>query len=184
MYVHNSSEKNSSNRLATARLGALAYGSPMQMHDSVTVHMKATPEAIWALVSDVTKIGRYSPETLEAEWLDGATGPAVGAKFRGHVKRNGRGPMYWTKCVVTASEPGREFAFGVGAPGKPLNVWSYQLAAAGDGTDVTESFSLTPTALLRLYWTLLGWSRGKTNRRGMQQTLQRIKAEVEASSTT
>ena len=48
------------------------------MHDSVTVHMDAPPEKVWALVSDVTQIGRFSPETFEAEWLDGATGPAVG----------------------------------------------------------------------------------------------------------
>ena len=47
----------------------MAYGA--LMHDSVTVYMAATPEQIWQLVSDVTKIGRYSPETFEAEWLDG-----------------------------------------------------------------------------------------------------------------
>jgi len=149
------------------------------MHDSVTVHMAASPEKVWDLVSDVTKIGRYSPETFEAEWLEGATGPAVGAKFRGHVKRNGRGPTYWTTCTVTTAEPGRAFAFGVGPSDKPLNVWSYELVASGDGTDVTESFNLSPTFPLRLYWAVLGWSRGKTNRRGMQTTLERIKAEVE-----
>ena len=42
------------------------------MHDSVTVHMAAPADEIWDLLSDVTKIGRYSPETFEAEWLDGA----------------------------------------------------------------------------------------------------------------
>ena len=47
------------------------------MHDSVTVHMSATPDKVWGLVSDVTKTGQFSPETYEAEWLDGATGPAV-----------------------------------------------------------------------------------------------------------
>jgi hypothetical protein len=149
------------------------------MHDSVTVHMTATPEKIWALVSDVTKIGRYSPETFEAEWLEGATGPAVGAKFRGHVKRNQKGPTYWTTCTVTASEPGREFAFGVGPADKPLNVWRYELSPSGDGTEVTESFTLAQTVPLRLYWAVLGWARGKTNRNGMQTTLERIKAEVE-----
>ncbi|HEV7524459.1 MAG TPA: SRPBCC family protein, partial [Acidimicrobiia bacterium] len=41
------------------------------MQDSVTVHMSAPADKIWDLVSDVTKIGRYSPETFEAEWLDG-----------------------------------------------------------------------------------------------------------------
>ncbi|CAB4621330.1 unannotated protein [freshwater metagenome] len=50
---------------------------------------------------------------------------------------------------------------------------------AGDGTDVTEFFALTPNLLMRVYWTLLGWTRGKTNRAGMRTTLDRIKAVVE-----
>jgi uncharacterized protein YndB with AHSA1/START domain len=151
------------------------------MHDSVTVYMSAPPEKIWDLVSDVTKIGRYSPETFEGEWLDGATGPAVGARFRGHVKRNGVGPIYWTSASVTACEPGRVFEFGVGKPGKALNTWRYELTPNGDGTDVTESFRLTDQLGLKLYWTLWGWSRGKVNRKGMQTTLERIKAEVEST---
>ncbi len=149
------------------------------MRGSVTVHMDAPPERIWDLVSDVTKIGRYSPETFEAEWLDGATGPAVGARFRGHVKRNGKGPVYWTTCTVMASEPGREFAFGVGPGTKPINVWRYRLEPTGAGTDVTESFELADTPVMRFYWMLLGWARGRTNREGMRTTLERIKAEVE-----
>ncbi len=149
------------------------------MQDSVTVHIDAPADRIWELVSDVTRIGSYSPETFEAKWVDGATGPAVGAKFRGHVKRNGKGPVYWTTCTVRECEPGRVFSFGVGSSDKPLNVWSYRLAPAGDGTDVTESFHLAHTAPLRLYWSLFGWSRGKTNREGMRTTLERIKAEVE-----
>jgi hypothetical protein len=146
--------------------------------------MEATPEAVWDLVSDVTRIGEYSPETFEAEWLDGATGPEVGAKFRGHVKRNGKGPIYWTKCVVVASEPGREFRFGVGEPGKALNTWGYVIEPSPDGKscDVTESFELTPNLPLKLYWTLFGWARGRTNRNGMRTTLERIKAEVEGDA--
>jgi uncharacterized protein YndB with AHSA1/START domain len=149
------------------------------VHDSVTVHMDARPDQVWDLVSDVTKIGRYSPETFEAEWLDGATGPAVGARFRGHVKRNGIGPVYWTTCTVRECEPGREFAFGVGSPDKPLNIWRYRMEPSGGGTDVTESFQLADTGLLRLYWALLGWARGRTNRNDMRTTLERIRAEVE-----
>jgi len=79
------------------------------VHDSVTLHMNAPPERVWDLVSDVTRIGRYSPETFEAEWLEGATGPAVGARFRGHVRRNQKGPVYWTTCTVTESDPGKTF---------------------------------------------------------------------------
>jgi hypothetical protein len=141
--------------------------------------MSASPDAIWELVSDVTKIGRYSPETFEGEWLDGATGPAVGARFRGHVKRNGIGPVYWTTCQVTVADPGREFAFNVLTKGKPSSTWGYRIDPATDGADVTESFDLMPLPGLRLYWALMGWARGPHNRKGMQTTLERIKAEVE-----
>ena len=149
------------------------------MRGSVTLYMQAPPDKIWALVADVTSTGRFSPETFEAEWLDGATGPAPGARFRGHVRRNGRGPVYWTTCVVTACEPGREFAFTVGEGARALNTWRYRLEPADGGTDVTESFELADVPALRLYWRLLGRRRGRTNDNGMRTTLERIRAEVE-----
>ena len=149
------------------------------MQDSVTVHIDAPPEEVWDLVSDVTRIGEFSPETFEAEWLGDATGPAVGARFRGHVKRNGRGPTYWAECTVTAVEPNEHFEFGVGRGDKIINTWGYRLAPSGDGTDVTEYFRLTPALPLKIYWALLGWARGKTNRDGMRTTLERMKAVLE-----
>jgi hypothetical protein len=82
---------------------------------------------------------------------------------------------------VTESKPGSSFAFAVLTGGKPLNVWSYAIVPAGEGADVTESFALAKTPALRLYWAVLGWSRGKTNRNGMQTTLERIRAEVQQS---
>jgi len=48
----------------------------------VTVHIAAPPGLVWDLVSDVTRIGDYSPETFEAEWLDGADRPRAGARQR------------------------------------------------------------------------------------------------------
>lgn len=99
------------------------------------------------------------------------------------MKRNGRGPTYWTACEVVTCEPDREFAFDVGVSGKPVNTWRYLLEPSGDGTDVTESFELADTFVLRLYWRLAGWARAKTNQRGMQATLERMKAELEAGLT-
>ncbi|WP_300006812.1 SRPBCC family protein [Pseudonocardia sp.] len=149
------------------------------MRGSVTVHMAAPPERIWALVSDVTSVGRFSPETFEAQWLDGAVGPAVGARFRGHVRRNGRGPTYWTLCRVTACDPGREFGFDVLLNGSPVNTWHYRFTPSGSGTDVTESYALADRPLTRIYGALLGRLRNRTNVRDMRETLQRIKAAVE-----
>lgn len=154
------------------------------MRGSVTVVMAAPADVVWDLVSDVTRVGEFSPETFEAEWVDGATGPAVGARFRGHVRRNGIGPVYWTPCKVTACEPGKEFGFAVYAGGKPINNWHYALRPVDGGTEVTESFRLTPSGPTKVYWTLLGWARGRTNEKGMRQTLERIKAVAERDAVT
>ena len=150
------------------------------MQGSVTVHIQAPPDEVWALVSDVTRIGEFSPETFEAEWLEGASGPAVGARFRGHVRRNEIGPVYWTTCRVTECVPGRCFAFAVEVAGRTVNTWRYDISPAGDGgSDVTESFALSPTPAFRLYWRLLGRGRQRTNIRGMQRTLEQMKAVTE-----
>ena len=153
------------------------------MRDSVTVHMAAPPERIWELLSDVTRIGRYSPETFEAEWLDGATGPAVGAKFRGHVKRNENFPvLYWTKCEVTECEPGKVFEFVVIIRERPVNRWRYEFVAAADGgTDVTESFDLGDNLFTKIWRPIGGFLRERRNRRDMLRTLERVKAVAEQS---
>ncbi|MBU2693661.1 SRPBCC family protein [Pimelobacter sp. 30-1] len=146
----------------------------------VTVHMKAPVEDVWALVSDVTRIGEFSPETFEAEWTHGATGPVAGARFRGHVKRNGVGPTYWTPCTVTKADQNEVFEFAVGLDGNALNTWGYRMQAENGGTSVTEYFRLTPAWFMRGYWLVLGRLRGKTNERGMRTTLERMKAVVES----
>ena len=145
----------------------------------VSVHMDAAPAEVWDLVSDVTRIGEFSPETFEARWTRGSTGPEVGAYFKGHVKRNGVGPIYWTLCKVTACEPEKVFEFAVGTDEIPMNNWGYRLAPDGDGTLVTEYFRLEPTWYLRGYWMALGVLRGRTNKKGMRTTLERMKAVVE-----
>jgi hypothetical protein len=153
------------------------------MRDEVTVSMVASPADVWTLVSDVTRIGEFSPETFEAEWLGRTreTGPRVGSTFRGHVRRNGIGPVYWTYCRVTVyePEPEREFAFAVVWRGIPLNTWGYRIVPRADGCDVTEFFALSPLPPLRLYWAVMGRWRGRTNVDGMRRTLERIKAVVE-----
>jgi uncharacterized protein YndB with AHSA1/START domain len=145
----------------------------------VSVHMNAAPAKVWALVSDVTRIGEFSPETFEARWTRGATGPEVGASFKGHVKRNGVGPTYWSPCQVTKCVPNEVFEFAVGTDDTTLNNWGYRIEPSGTGTKVTEYFRLEPTAYMRLYWALLGPLRGRTNEKGMRTTLERMKQVLE-----
>lgn len=149
------------------------------LHGSVTVSMAASPEQIWDLIADVRNTGKFSPETFDAEWLDGATGPSLGARFRGHVRRNEIGPVYWTTCRVTACDPGREFGFEVLIGDRAVNNWHYQLTPAGAGTDVTESFRLNQSPLMAVYSVLGGQLRRRRNLRDMRKTLERIKAVAE-----
>ena len=152
------------------------------MQGSTTVRMAARAERIWELIADIRHIGRYSPETFEAEWLDGADGPAVGARFRGHVRRNGIGPVYWTTCRVTECDPGREFGFEVLVADRPANHWHYRLQPSGDSTDVTESFRMADSALTTLYyWVFGGFLRQRNNIRDMRRTLERIRAVAEGN---
>jgi uncharacterized protein YndB with AHSA1/START domain len=146
----------------------------------VSVHIDAPPAAVWDLVSDVTRIGEFSPETFEARWRHGYDGPEVGAKFKGHVKRNGVGPTYWSACTVTACEPERLFEFSVGTDGIAVNNWGYRLEPDGTGTKVTEYYRLEPALPMKLYWLVLGRLRGRTNENGMRTTLERMKAVLEA----
>lgn len=151
------------------------------MHEEATITMNAGIDEVWGLVSDVTRIGEFSPETFEAEWLGDATGPSVGARFRGHVRRNEIGPTYWTPCTVLVCEPQREFTFGVGAADNPLTRWGYRLEPLADGSiEVTETFDFTAAMWARPYWILLGALRGRRVRNDMRRTLERMKAVVEA----
>ncbi len=155
------------------------------MRAAVTLHIDAPPEKVWALVSDITRMGEYSPEVVEAEWLGGATGPAVGARYQGHVRRNENWPiLYWTTCEVTECVPGKVFEFAVMMGDRKVNVWRYDFApgAAGvGGTDVTESFDLGDNLFTRMWRPLGGFLRERRNRRDMLTTLQRVKAVAEAA---
>jgi hypothetical protein len=151
------------------------------MQAAVTLHIDAEPTKVWELVSDITKMGEYSPEVFEAEWLDGATGPAVGAKYRGHVKRNEKGPTYWTTCKVTECVPGEVFEFAVMFGDRAANTWRYEFKAAGGGTDVTESFHLADNLFTKIWRPLGGFLRERRNERDMLRTLERVKAVAEAA---
>jgi hypothetical protein len=151
------------------------------MQSSVTVHIDAEPRAVWDLISDITRMGDYSPEVFEAEWLDGADGPATGARYRGHVRRNEIGPTYWTTCKVTECVPGEVFEFAVIMRDKPVNTWRYEFVAAGTGTDVTESFRMPDNVWTRLWRPLGGVLRENRNTKDMRRTLERVRDVAEAS---
>ena len=109
---------------------------------SVSRVIAADPATVYRLVSDVTRTGEWSPETRSARWLGGATGPAVGARFRGV---NRWGLVIWARtCVVEEAEPGKRFVFRtLPGPGLPDSTrWSYEIEDVSGGTRVTESYEI------------------------------------------
>ena len=145
------------------------------MRGEAHIHIQAPPERVYELVSDVTRMGEWSPEATGGEWLDGATGPEVGARFRGSNKR---GWMRWsTRPKVVAAEPGRDFAFDTG-----MAVWRYRFNPSGSGaTDVVESFESRDTLLEKLITLPMGGTAKREAEivRGMETTLRNLKAAAE-----
>ena len=105
--------------------------------DSVVV--AATPEAVYDLVSDVTRTGEWSPVCASCWWDDEAEAGHVGAWFTG---RNELPERTWeTRSQVVAAERGREFAWVVG---QGFVRWGFVLSPEGEGTRLTETWEFLP----------------------------------------
>ena len=151
-------------------------------HDQVVLEIDALPEKVYDLVADVTRTPEFSPEVRRCTWLDGATGPAVGARFE-VVNKAGRGPAWKNRPLVIVADRGREFAFSRTEKAAGTLVWRYRFEPVGDGTRVTESYEVTEP-ITRLGWFIIGGLYGLKDRRadlrsGMQLTLEQLRRTAE-----
>ena len=153
--------------------------TPLTLSESVIIDR--SPEDLYDMVSDVTRMGEWSPE-CKACWWDNGDGPQVGAWFYG---RNEVPERTWeTKSQVVAASRGEEFVFVVGGN---LVRWSYSFTPVTGGTQVTESWQVLPD-LLKL---LDDWSeadaaaqlteRFEAARSGIPDTLAALKRAAESA---
>lgn len=151
--------------------------------DAVSIDIAAPPERVYDLVSDIPRMGEFSPECRRCAWTGGATGPAVGARFKARNK-GGRGPSWFNTPTVVAADPGREFAFNRQGPGIGSYTWRYTFEPTATGTRVTESYEAEKHLPQVMSWLTMKWvgsaDRDEDLRRGMQTTLERIKQAAEA----
>ena len=152
--------------------------------DSHSVVIEAPTKRIYELVADLPRMGDWSPECRQVDWLDGSTGPAEGATFIGHNQGGPRGLMKWSRRgrVLTA-HPGREFAFVTEEGGRESTEWRYRLEPVEGGTRVTESYTVRwiPT------WARIvdvPTNRARELREAMRHTLERLKGAAEATPST
>ncbi|AIJ22401.1 MULTISPECIES: SRPBCC family protein [Amycolatopsis] len=115
--------------------------------DTPTVEVRtwvdAPPERVWALVSDIGLMPAMSDELQSVEWVDGATGPAVGARFVGRSKHEALGEWATTSEIVEF-EPGRVFAWAVGDPAEPSATWRFRVEPRDGGTELSQWMRLGP----------------------------------------
>lgn len=107
-------------------------------HHSDSLVIARSPEELYDMVSDVTRMGEWSPICTACWWDDGESA-RVGAWFTG---RNELPERTWeTRSEIVAADRGREFAFVVGGS---LTRWGYAFTPVDGETRVTESWELLP----------------------------------------
>lgn len=148
-----------------------------------SIEIEAPPDVVYGLVSDITRMGEWSPECTGGKWLGGAAGPALGARFKGTNKNR----FSWsTSSCVVAADADRKFSFERDRP-RMFGVmrWSYVLNPVPGGTRVTESFEQVKTAstlaiMAANVATSVPWNDRETvNVANMHTTLQRLKETAE-----
>jgi uncharacterized protein YndB with AHSA1/START domain len=153
----------------------------MRRECEATVLITAPPEAVWAVVSDVTRVGEWSGECQGCAWVGGADRPRPGARFRG---RNRRGGFRWTRLneVIVANEPCELVWQTVARAPYPDSVeWHLSLTPQDGGTRVRQSFQV-----LHMPWWMdravsLAVSAHRDRTADLVQDLARLKAVVEST---
>jgi len=139
----------------------------------------AGPDAVYAALSDVTRMGEWSEECQGCEWHDGFDGPAIGATFDGH---NRNGEFAWTtQCTVIEADPGRSFVFECSLYDFHFSTWGYTIEPTATGCRVIEwTEDLRPESALEFSQQMSGVAdRGQRNHQTISSTLDRLAAALE-----
>ena len=145
----------------------------------ITRDIAASPDAVYAAISDITRMGEWSDECHTCEWHEGFDAPVVGASFDGH---NRNGDKEWTtQAKIIEADPGRAFAFECSMMDFHYATWGYRIEPTDTGCRVTEwSEDLRPESALEMSAKISGISdRAERNRSTMSGTLERLAAALE-----
>jgi hypothetical protein len=148
---------------------------------TATREIGAPAATVFGLVIDLPRMGEWSPENTGGHWIGGATGPALGARFRGS---NRKGIRRWsTVAKVTEWKEDRLFTFSVVVGGIPLAIWSYRIEPGDGGCTVTETWTnRTPPLMTKIGAPIMGIpDRAAHNEAGMKVTLERLAATAESA---
>lgn len=156
---------------------AAASGTGTELEATLTV--AASPARVWALVTDVARMGEFSPQVVRTVVLGGPV--RLGTRF---LNVNHQGWKHWpTSAKVVRFSPHRDFAFRIT---ENRTVWSFQLEPTADGGTLVTHRRETPDGISPVSNLLVGrFLGGQASfvpelREGMRQTLERIQADLQA----
>jgi uncharacterized protein YndB with AHSA1/START domain len=147
-----------------------------------SIDINAPPERLYEMVSDLSRMGEWSPENQGGRWVGGATGAAQGARFKG---RNSSGKRSWsTVATIVTANPPKEVAWESKALGLKVALWRYRFEPNGNGgTTVIESTEDRRGRMMHFIGrTASGVADRETqNKKNMRATLEQLKKAAEAS---
>ena len=142
-----------------------------------SVEIAASPEEVWALVSDLRRMPEWSPQVRRQFVL----GRVVKEGTR-TLNINGQGKLRWpTTAKVVTFEPNKRLAFKIV---ENRSVWAYDLEPTESGTRLTESRT-TPNGTSKFSDFSVDKALGGAETfeaslsTGISSTLERIKAAAE-----
>ena len=109
----------------------------------VEVDIKAKPEVVWDLVSDVNLSAQFSEEFQGGEWDDDDSEPGVGSTFTGHNKHPQVGE-WTTTSHVTEWEPHKAFAWSVSSIEESAARWRFTIEKVPGGSRLRYHVRLGP----------------------------------------
>jgi Polyketide cyclase / dehydrase and lipid transport len=146
-----------------------------------TREIAAPAQKVWDLVSDLPRMGEFSPENHGGKWARGATGPAVGATFSG---RNKNGFRRWsTTATVVTCVPGKAFEIAITSGPVAIANWRYEIEETPEGCRVTESWEDHRQLWMRLLARPLGAHDAAHAQQEMAATLANIAKLLEGSAS-
>lgn len=147
---------------------------------SVSKDIKATPEEVWSLITDLPSMGRWSPENDGGDWIRGATGPELGAKFRG--KNSWKGRSWKASVTITEYDAPRRFTFEMRIGPFGGADWIFEIEPTSNGCKVTETWIEKETNFLRKVGVLATrvTDRASHTRMSMEMTLENLAKEIDS----
>jgi len=137
----------------------------------------APADKVWGLVTDLPRMGEWSPENQGGRWVKGATGPALGSVFKGSNKNGLR--RWSTTVTVVECEPGKVFEFAVTSGPLEVANWRYEFEETDGGCLVTESWKDKRKPWFAGVARVMGDHSSYNAERQMTETLAKLAKAVE-----